>query len=181
MRRFRIPLLCFLALAAQARPARAQENPQMGGSWSLDREQSDDVNVKINASISRMNVVVRQIARPRLRATNIPYPQLIFAFDQDVRVDMPGYPSVASPMDGAPVLWHRRTGRECPAVHGSCVEVTTTWEEGRLIQTFRSLDGQRQNVFVVSADGATLTMAVTMTSPRLPAPLTYRLVYTRGS
>jgi hypothetical protein len=176
MRRPSISLLTLLALTA----AGQSPNPRFGGAWTLAPEQSDDVNAAINRSIARMNVVVRQVARPRLRGTNIPYPQLIFAIDQNVSVDMPGYPSVSSPANGDPVLWHRRTGRVCPQMKGSCVQVTTTWEEDALVQTFRSEDGQRRNIFSVSPDGTKLTMSVTLTSPRLTTPLLYRLVYVRA-
>ena len=180
MYRQRLPLLSIVALLALASaPGRAQESPRFSGAWTLDREQSDDVDAKINTSIARMNIIVRQVARPRLRSTNIPYPRLIFSFGENVGVDMPGYPSVASPANGQPVFWHRRTGLPCTEMIRSCMVVTTTWEDRALVQTFRSEDGDRQNVFTVSPDGARLTMAVTLTSPRLPAPLAYRLVYMR--
>jgi hypothetical protein len=180
MFRQRVPLLAIVALLtlASAR-ALAQESPRFSGAWTLDPERSDDIDAKINASIARMNVIVRQVARPRLRSTNIPYPRLIFSFGENVSVDMPGYPSVSSPANGQPVFWHRRTGLPCTEMRRSCMVVTTTWEDRALVQTFRSEDGQRQNVFTVSADGTRLTMAVTMTSPRLHAPLVYRLVYRR--
>lgn len=182
MCRQRIRILVVLALAAvQGAATPLREAPAITGAWTLDRTQSDDVNAKINATIARMNVVVRQIARGRLRATNVPYPQLIFSVDQNISVDMPGYPSVSSPANGEPVLWHRRSGRSCTQMRGSCVQVTTAWDAADLVQTFRAEDGQRQNVFTVSEDGSRLTMVATLTSPRLPAPLVYRLVYTRRS
>jgi hypothetical protein len=182
MYRKRVSLLAIVALLALASSSGlARESPRFSGAWTLAPEQSDDIDAKINASIARMNVIVRQVARPRLRSTNIPYPRLIFAFDENIRVDMPGYPSVSSPANGQPVFWHRRTGGPCTEMRRSCLVVTTTWEDQALVQTFRSEDGQRQNVFTVSPDGTTLTMVATMTSPSLPAPLVYRLVYTRPS
>jgi hypothetical protein len=182
MRRQRVALFCTLALlGALPLPAAAQQS-QMRGTWTLNREQSEDINAKINTAVARMNLVVRQIARPRLRGTNVAYPQLVITHDaQNVRVDMQGRPSVSSPANGQPVLWQRQTGRTCTEVKGDCVRVTTEWEQGHLEQTFAAEDGQRVNVFSVSADGNTLTMSVTVTSPRLPQPLTYRLVYNRAS
>ena len=183
MRRQRIALVFALALLAlPAAGAQAQQSSQIRGTWTLNRQQSDDINAKINTAVARMNVVVRQIARPRLRNTNVAYPQLVISYDQqNIRVDMQGRPSVSSPANGQPVLWQRETGRTCPQIRGDCVQVTTEWENGRLEQTFRAEDGQRVNLYTVSADGNTLTMNVTVTSPRLPNPLTYRLVYTRAS
>jgi len=172
-----LAIVALLALASVRAPA--QESPRFSGAWTLDPERSDDIEAKINTAIAGMNVVIRQVARPRLRSTNIPYPRLIFSFGENITVDMPGYPTVASPANGQPVLWHRRTGGPCAEMRRSCVVVTTTWEDQALVQTFRSEDGQRQNVFTVSPDGTTLTMVATMTSPRLRAPLVYRLLYTR--
>jgi hypothetical protein len=179
MRRQRIALACALALFALL-PQAVQAQQQLGGTWAIDRQQSDDINAKINTAVARMNVVVRQIARPRLRSTNTAYPQLVIqTTGGNYRVDMQGRPSVSSPANGSPVLWHRETGRTCQAVRGDCVRVTTTWDNGRLTQTFQAEDGQRVNVYTV--EGNTLTMNVTITSPRLPNPLTYKLVYNRAS
>jgi hypothetical protein len=179
MRRQRIALFCALALVA-ALPQAVTAQQQVRGTWTLNRGQSDDINAKINTAVARMNVVVRQIARPRLRSTNTAYPQLVFHTDGgNYRVEMQGRPSVSSPANGSPVLWHRETGRTCPAVRGDCVRVTTVYADGRLTHTFAAEDGQRVNVYTV--DGNTLTMNVTITSPRLPNPLTYRLVYNRAS
>ena len=182
MRRQRVFLLPIVAAVAVLAGSAQGQQSQMRGTWTLNRQQSDDVNVKINEAIARMNVVVRQIARPRLRSTNVAYPRITMFYDNDnVRVDMQGRPSVSSPANGQPVLWQRETGRTCTPMRGDCVQVTTEWENGTLEQTFRAEDGQRVNVYTVSADGNTLTMNVTVTSPRLPRPLTYRLVYNRAS
>ena len=183
MRRQRIALLVALALFAVLPAAvSAQQTSQLRGTWTLNRQQSDDINAKINTAVARMNVVVRQIARPRLRSTNTAYPRLVIVYDAtNVRVDMQGRPSVSSPANGQPVLWQRETGRTCAQMRGDCVRVTTEWESGRLEQTFAAEDGQRLNVFTVSPDGNTLTMNVTVTSPRFAVPLTYRLVYNRAS
>jgi hypothetical protein len=172
-----LPTVALLALASTR--TLAQESPRLSGAWTLVRDQSDDINAKINTSISGMNLVVRQVARPRLRTMNVPYPRLVFSFGENISVEMPGYPSVSSPANGDPVLWHRATGEPCPEMVRSCLEVTTTWEGQSLVQTFRSEDGDRQNVFTVSPGGERLTMVATMTSPRLSAPLVYRLVYIR--
>lgn len=183
MRRQRIALVLAFALAAVLpQVVTAQQSSQLRGTWSLNRKDSDDINAKINTAVARMNVVVRQIARPRLRSTNVAYPQIVISYDaQNVRVDMQGRPSVSSPAGGQPVLWQRETGATCNEVRGDCVRVTSVWEGGRLEQTFAAEDGQRVNVYTVSPDGNTLTMNVTVTSPRLPNPLTYKLVYNRAS
>ncbi|HEX2077655.1 MAG TPA: hypothetical protein VHG08_08095 [Longimicrobium sp.] len=183
MRRQRIALLLALALFALVPMAvRAQQAAQLRGTWTLNRQQSDDINAKINTAVARMNVVVRQIARPRLRSTNTAYPQLVITQEGgNLRVDMQGRPSLTAPTNGSAILWQRETGRSCPQMRGDCVQVTTVWRDNALHQTFRADDGQRVNVYTLSPDGRTMTMNVTITSPRLPDPLTYRLVYNRAS
>lgn len=182
MRRQRIALLLALALFALVPVAVRAQASQLRGTWTLNRQQSDDLNAKINTAVARMNVVVRQIARPRLRSTNTAYPQLVISQEgNNVRVDMQGRPSLTAPVGGQTILWQRETGRSCPQIRGDCVQVTTVWRDGALHQTFRAEDGQRVNVYTLSPDGRTMTMNVTITSPRLPDPLTYRLVYDRAS
>lgn len=182
MRRQRIALLLALALFAVVPVAVRAQQAQLRGTWTLNRQQSDDLNAKINTAVARMNVVVRQIARPRLRSTNTMYPQLVITQDGgNLRVDMQGRPSLTTPTNGTAILWQRETGRTCPQVRGDCVQVTTVWRDGALHQTFRAEDGQRVNVYTLSNNGNTMTMNVTITSPRLPDPLTYRLVYNRAS
>ena len=46
-----------------------------------------------------------------------------------------------------------------------------------LRHTGETAEGRRQNIF--RSDGEVLSMAVTMTSPRLPRPLQYTLEFTR--
>ena len=65
------------------------------------------------------------------------------------------------------------------ATDGEVIDLTTRWVDETLEQTFIAEDGQRKNVFALSPDGGTLEMQVTVTSPRLAAPLTYTLRYRR--
>jgi hypothetical protein len=171
-----------LALAAAVAPeASAQQNSQLRGTWTLNREQSDDVPRKIVEATRGMNAVVGPVARRRLRATNTAYTRVVVQYDaQTVRVEMQDRPTASSPANGQPVLWHRSTGQTCTRVSEDCVQLTAEWQNGRLVQTFRPEDGERRNVFAVSQDGSTMTLTVTVKSPRLPRDLTYDLVFNRA-
>ena len=79
---------------------------------------------------------------------------------------------VESPANGTPVKWTREDGER--------FDLSTEWEGGRLVQTFKGKEG-RTNTFTISPDGRTLTLGVAVSSPRLPKPLTYKLVYNRAS
>jgi hypothetical protein len=162
--------------------ASAQQNAQLRGTWVLNRAASDDVTAKIVEATRGMNRIVGPVARRRLRATNTPYTRLTITFDaQSVQVEMPDRPAALSPAGGQPVLWNRNTGAACERVTEDCVTLSSSFQGGRLVQTFRPEDGERRNLFTVSADGATLSMMVTITSPRLARPLTYNLVYDRAN
>lgn len=183
MRRQRTRFLPALILLAGLLPsAVSAQTTSLRGNWTLNTQQSDDLNAAINRAVARMNVVVRQIARPRLRSTNVAYRTFAMQYDPNtVRVDLGGRPSVSSPANGQPVLWQRETGATCRVMKGDCVRVTSEWTGGHLVHTFQAEDGRRVNRYSVSPDGRTMTMDVTVTSPKLPQPLTYKLVYNRAS
>ena len=150
----------------------AQQTAGLRGTWTLDRQASDNVAQAINTAVARMNFVTRPIARGRLTRTNQPYQRVVIDFTaQQVSVTTDSRPAIESPGNGTPIKWTREDGE--------VLDLSTEWENGRLEQTFKAEDGQRVNVFSVSGD--VMTMQVTITSPRLPQPLTYKLVYNRAS
>lgn len=174
MRRQRIaPLFCALALAlAAALPASAQQ-ASLKGTWRYDASASDNVAQAINTAVQRMNFVTRPIARGRLTRTNQPYQRVTVDFtSSQVTVTTDGRDPIVSPANGTPIKWTREDKE--------VLDVSTEWENGVLEQTFKAEDGQRVNRYSVGADGK-MTMEVTITSPRLPRPLTYKLVYNRAS
>lgn len=174
MRRQRIaPLFCALALAlAAALPASAQQ-ASLKGTWRYDASASDNVAQAINTAVQRMNFVTRPIARGRLTRTNQPYQRVTVDFtSSQVTVTTDGRDPIVSPANGTPIKWTREDKE--------VLDVSTEWENGVLEQTFKAEDGQRVNRYSVGADGK-MTMEVTITSPRLPRPLVYKLVYNRAS
>jgi hypothetical protein len=62
---------------------------------------------------------------------------------------------------------------------GEKLDVSMSLAGSTLTESFISPDGKRVNVFTPSADGKKLTMAVTVSSAKLPKPLTYKITYTR--
>jgi len=165
-----LPLLAALALPAAAH---AQES-SMRGTFTLNRQQSDDVNRAIETAVARMSFVTRPIARGRLRRTNQPYNRAVINFTQaEVSTTYDQRHIITSPANGQPVKWTREDGEK--------FDLSTEWQNGRLVQTFRAEDGSRTNTFTISPDGRTLTMHVTIRSPRLASPLEYNLVFNRAS
>lgn len=174
MRRFTSLLAAAFLLAPPAVPAAAHAQAgSIAGSWVLDRAASDNVDRAIATAVKDMNFVTRPIARGRLQKTNQPYQQVSIATaGANTVVTIDKQPARQAPSDGTPIDWTRADGEK--------MKLSMRWEDGRLIETFKPEDGQRVNAYSLSPDGQTLTMNVTITSPRLPKPLTYRLAFRKA-
>lgn len=168
--RLKSTLLLGLALLAPA-GLRAQPAP-LQGTYAFVAAESDDVGRAIQRATAEMNFVTRPIARGRLRRTNVPYGTITLAqTTSQVTVTSDERAPIVTPADGTPIRWTREDGE--------VFDVHTRWLDGSLEQTFAAEDGQRINLFSLSPDGRTLTMRVTVTSPRLPEPMVYSLRYRR--
>ena len=175
MRRQRTRTLLLALLAALVLPAAsyAQES-SMRGTWTLNRQASDNVTQAINTAVARMSFITRPIARGRLTRTNPMYNRVVINYTPtQVSTVFDQRHAIESPANGQPIDWTREDGEK--------FHLSTSWEAGRLVQTFRAEDGTRTNTYSVSGDGNTLTMNVVIRSPKLPQPLTYKLVYNKAS
>lgn len=165
-----VPLSLALAVAAAA-PASAQ-NPALSGSFAYVQAESDPIRPAIEKAVADMNFITRPIARGRLVRTNEPYQRItIQQAGSQVTITTDDRTPIVAQSDGHPMKWTREDGE--------VMDLTTGWADGTLEQTFIAEDGQRKNVFELSPDGNTMAMHVTVTSPRLAAPLTYTLRYRR--
>jgi hypothetical protein len=174
MRRQRTRTLLLTLVAALALPAasHAQEST-MRGTWVINRQASDDVNRAIETAVARMSFITRPIARGRLRRTNPVYNRVVVSYTpQQVSTVFDTRHSIDSPANGQPIKWTREDGEK--------FDLSTEWQQGRLVQTFRAEDGSRTNTYVVSPDGHTLTMHVVLRSPKLPQPLEYKMVFNKA-
>jgi hypothetical protein len=167
--------LALVALfAVHAGEARAQQAASLNGTFTYAAESSDNVNAAINQAIGRMNFAMRPIARSRLGRTNQPYRTVsISQTGGQVSITTDNRAAIVTPASGSAIKWKREDGET--------LDVSTAVSGTRIEQVFKAEDGQRTNVYTLSPDGQTMTMQVTVTSGRLPEPLTYRLVYRRAS
>jgi hypothetical protein len=155
-------------------PAAAAQEATLRGTFVINRQASDDLNRAIDAAVARMNVVLRPTVRGRLRKTNAAYQRVVISYDQrTVSITYDQRPPMESPANGRPVKWTREDGGKS--------DLSTEWEAGNLQQTLKGEQEMRTNTFSVSPDGRTLTLNVAVNSPRLPKPLTYKLVFNRAS
>jgi hypothetical protein len=172
--RILLALLAFLALPGAVQ-AQTTEGPSLEGTFVYDASASDKVEGAINAAITSMNFALRPIARGRLKRTNRPYQKVVIRYTPaQVSITMDGRAPIHTPANGTPVDWTRPED-------GEKLKVSTEWENGRIEQTFQAEDGKRVNTYSISPDGRVMSILVTITSPRLPKPLTYTLRYRRAS
>jgi hypothetical protein len=156
-------------------PAAAAQESTMRGTFVINRQASDDVNRVIEAAVGRLSSVTRPTMRGHLRKTNVVYGRVVINYTQQmVSITFDQRRPLESPANGTPVKWTREDGEK--------FDLSTEWEGSNLAQTFKG-EGkeQRTNTFSISADGRTLTLGVVVSSPKLPRPLTYKLVFTRAS
>ena len=162
------PFAALLFLLILCPPAAAQETT-LRGTFTIDRQASDDIDRAIKAASG-----ARPAARGRLRRTNPAYGRVVINYTQRlVSITFDQRRPVESPADGTPVKWAREDGEK--------FDLSTGWQNGRLVQKFKGDGEERTNAFTVSPDGRTMTLGVVVTGRRLPKPLTYKLVYQRGS
>lgn len=174
MRVAKSPLFLGVALLIGfAAQAPAQSAP-IQGTFSYSAQESGDIDQAIREATGRMNFALRAIARPRLKKTNEAYRKVTIApSGSSVTITTDSRAPITTPASGTPIRWKREDGET--------LDVSTVWQDGRLKQSFVAEDGRRDNVYTLSPDGRTLTMDVTVTSGRLPQPVTYKLVYKRDS
>jgi hypothetical protein len=164
-------LALFAVFAVHAAEAQAQATP-VQGTFAYVEEGSDNVAAAINQAVARMNFVTRPVARGRLTKTNQPYRTVVITQNGgEVSVATDGRPAIVNRANGPAVKWTREDGE--------VFDVSTAVTGSRVEQTFKADDGQRVNTFTLSPDGQTMTMRVTITSPRLAEPLVYSLRYRR--
>lgn len=156
---------------SSASPLAAQD--ELAGTYLLASDATIEINRAINEAVRSMNFIIRPIARSRLRRANVPYDSLTITHTPDeVTTLADDERPVVTPASGEPVKWVRDE-RET-------LDVTTRWLDGTLEQTFTAGDGQRVNRYTPGPDG-TMMLDVTVTSPRLPRPVSYQLLYKRRS
>lgn len=163
--------LLFVVTGAFASPASGQSDGErwtrFEGVWRPKAGSARVIENAIEATVKPMNPLTRPIARRRLAQKNVL--SLRLRMDRQGDLFLIHYSAAEEfrlPLSGAVVKYGDRT------MH---LQLTA---DG-LRHTGETAEGRRQNDFRVGNDPDVMTMAVTMTSPRLPRPLQYTLEFTR--
>jgi hypothetical protein len=141
----------------------------LSGKYKYAPEQSANISQAIEQAIEKMNFIKRPIARGRLSRTNFPYQQIrieIGASEAEVTYDTQA--PIRMPLGGEAIKWKR--------ADGEMFDVSAKLDGGRLVQTYKATDGMRVNSFSKDASGS-LHLEVEVSSPQLPQPVKYKLVY----
>jgi len=143
--------------------------------YTIRPDSSDDVKAAINRTVDPMSFITRPIARGRLNKAN-PIPQRVtvrvgtdtvaFRFDDGN--------ACVTPFDGDSVPYLSSVTKESYMAH-----VVAAGDS--VVQAINASDGIRRNAYVFQ-DGATrLRLVVTISSPKLPGPLHYTLLFARAT
>ena len=142
------------------------------GVYTLEAAASDSIESAIENGTADMNFAIRGLARRRIAQTNPRYERVrLSRSDTTVSVQFDSREALEIPADGRSVPWTREDGGK--------YNVTAQWSAPQLVMHFDADDGQRINTLVLSPDGLSLKLKVRLTSPRLPKPIEYTLVYRR--
>lgn len=147
--------------------------PEGTFTYALMPDSSGDVKAAINKTVDGMNFITRPIARGRLAKVNpVPHQVRIQLSKDTVSAAFDGGNPVITPVSGEVVPWTNSLTHETDKAHAAVSGDTVR-------QTIEAKDGQRENAFVFTDGGARLHLVVTVTSHRLPRPLTYELIFRR--
>jgi hypothetical protein len=126
----------------------------------------------IDRGVDSLFFMIRGIARSRLSAGTKIDPSVSFAFDDtSIHVRIPAATEAISPVSGAAVDYVN---------HGEHTLLSQRISAGKLTQRFVADQGKRENEWVLLPDARTLLLKVTVSSPKLSAPVIYTLTYQRA-
>ncbi len=166
--------LSFTVFSAFGSAARAGEpDPKIAGTYAFSGGEAETkaLSAAIEECVSKMNVMARGIARGRLEKGNAPTAEVkITLAGKDITIARTGKPAITASSDGSKVTRNTISG---PA------EVTYVADHDKIVQTMQGKSSLSTNVFSLGPDGTTLTISTKIVSPRLPAPVQYKMTYKR--
>jgi hypothetical protein len=167
-----------VALAVVLSPARAHadgdERARFNGSFRYAGSTGEEAarRAAIDRAIDSLFFAIRGIARSRLSNGTKIDPWVSFSLAASkIRVRIPLSPEAVSPDDGAAVDYVN---------DGERSKLSQRIAGSKITQVFAADEGKRMNEWVLSPDGATLVLNVTISSPKLTRPVVYSLTYKRS-
>jgi hypothetical protein len=152
--------------------AGADEPSGLSGTYRSVSDRDSDIAQAIDKAVAKMNFIKRPIARGRLSRTNFAYKEIrieLGATEAEITYDTQA--PIRMPLSGESIKWKR--------ADGEVFDVSAKLVNGTLVQTYKAEDGMRVNSFSRDANGE-LQLAVEVSSPQLPEPVKYTLLYRPG-
>ena len=143
------------------------------GTWALSggRSHLDDA---IDTVVDELNLFIREIARLEMRRRITPEQRV------RLRVDDPHHVALSWDSWGPHRLALDGTRRSLEGPQGQRIQASLRLRNGRLVHHHQADNGARYTTSALSSDRERMTMAVRITSDRLPVDLRYRLRYRRA-
>ncbi len=161
-----------IAWALGGAPAARAEQADLQGVYEIDARASDDIEAAITRGTAPMNFAIRPLARRLIAKANPPYQRIVISqAGLTASLHLDARPLIQTPLDGSWVRWIREDG--------GIDRVTGQWSYPAFVVYYQGEDGARVQKYLLDADGRTLRLYVELTSPRLPSPIDYTLVYRR--
>lgn len=184
--RHALPLLAFAFLFTFSLPAFAQDPPTPPAEeldvtaafqgkfvYAGGQKQKDKLVEAIEAATEDMNFVTRPIARSRLKDTNTVFGSITIALTGDnISIQRDKQTPIVTPASGAAGKW--------TSPDDETYTVTQKLTDRKITQNFQAGDGKKTAVYTLSKDGKSLTLTVTVSSPKLPQKVVYSLSYRKS-
>ena len=168
----------FGATPLDAQSASTDRASAITGVFTVQSDAQDRLEEAVERAVAPLNFVVRSVARRRLLAVNKPSGRVeIIVRGDSVILRYAGQPEVRARRNGTARPW-RNTAGEDISVEIRAPQLATG-STPLLSERYVAEDGTRENRWFLDESTGRARLEVTVSSPRLPSPVTLQLTYTR--
>ena len=167
MRRSFFTLICLILI-----PFALVAVPKEKAEYNATSQAKNEKTIKdgIENAIDDMSFITRPIARKKLKKSNLAPKKLTFDFPGNkVSITHDSRKAVVSPADGSKTKWTREDGET--------FTISQKVEEKKITQKFFADEGNKTLIYTFNDDFSAVSVSVRLDSPKLPAPLKYKMNY----
>ena len=135
----------------------------------------EEIEGSIDEVVDQMNILIRGIARRRIKGPNLPANRLTLGLSNgQIRISRAGQPDIAAPADGTAVKWRNpENGNELTVIH-------RLGADGVLLQKLVGDRGTSTSQFELASDAVRLTVRTVIRADQLAAPIRFSATYQRA-
>lgn len=160
------------AAPSSAETSATSETPAFEGKYRFagGKKERDRVAAAVEKAIEALPSFLHGLARKRLSTANtIPETITMTMKGDELELRYGGLEPMRAPLDGSTRKWHNH--------EGALVNIKMELRGKTLVQTTWNNGGRRIMRWTISEDGKRLRLHSTMSSPRLPESIDYRLTF----